>query len=184
MLPPRSPMLPSLWPHLPLPDLQTVLPQSLCPCLPSSWCTSLALAGLRLLAYKMGVTALSPIGLIAVNWGRRAVEACCTVVSSVRPAKAGFLFLPHPDLQLDHVPVDPQMTRWPGFLGSRVLEGLVAAWSHTGRQGSTPGHSGPTHTAQPQTHCAQFSHRPAEPAPPRRHPGDPGPPEPIRQVSV
>lgn len=76
------------------------------------------------------------------------------------------------------------MTPWLGFPGSRVPEGLVTAWGHTGRQGSTPGPPDPVRKAQPQTHRAQYPHRPAEPAPPRRHPGDTGPPESIRQVPV
>ncbi|KAI2589635.1 MAP1S isoform 10 [Pan troglodytes] len=33
-------------------------------------------------------------------------------------------------------------------------------------------------------HLLQHCERPAEPAPPWRQPGDPGPPEPIRQVPV
>lgn len=111
-------------------------------------------------------------------------DGLVVTVSNVRPASAGFLFWPHPDPQLCHVPVDSQMTPWLGFPGSRVLEGLVAAWGHTGRQGSTPGPPDPVRKAQPQTHGAPYPHRPAEPAPPRRHPGDTGPPESIRQVPV
>lgn len=45
--------------------------------------------------------------------------------------------MPHPDLQLYHMPVNPWMTLWLGVLGSGVLEGLVAAWGYTVRQGLT-----------------------------------------------
>lgn len=79
-----------------------------------------------------------------------------TAVSSVWPAKAGFLFLPHPGLWLCHVSVNPQMT--PGW-GSQEMEawrGLGLPGVNSGRPGSTPGQPDPLHVAQPQTHRAQL----------------------------
>lgn len=149
---PESSPLPSLWPvRPPCPRLPHVAPCSsptchllilrhsklspasgplpmLCP-FPGE--SSLALPGLRLLDYKMRVTVASPTGLrIGPCMQQRPVV---TAVS--RPAKAGFLLWPHPDLWPYHRHVCPWMTSLAGVPekpSPRRARGCVGSHSGAG----------------------------------------------------
>lgn len=140
-LPPVAPRSSTLC-HLP------ILPQA---CLRAHFVPSLVLLGLILLAYKMGMMMTLPAGVRAVSWAPTSSGILVvTTVSSTRPAKASFLFLPHPDLWHWHYRLGQLCL--PGVPRKQIPEGLVAAWGHIGRKGSTPGQPDPTHIACPQTH--------------------------------
>lgn len=103
---------------------------------------SLDFPGFSLLVYKMKVTSASPKGLAAAVWGLKQQRPChhwCLHEACHRRVSCSCLIL----TCSSHMPVNPRMTPWLGFLGNRVLEGLVAAWGHIVRQSLTPGQPNP-----------------------------------------